>query len=317
MSQTASVDVCLQVFGKPYQTALTLLSLHKYIGERINKIYYIVEPARPKFDTVSVHILKDLIPNMEIFFPEIWIGLDNTDLTRLHEKSYRHSLRYQYGIENSKSDFLLIIHNDIFFKKDIVTYFLNEINEYFAIGHIGQCWNCPASQYDVVRRIGVNKCIPCNHSNYAEFVCNFTQLQKIYNEAKKRGHHLRWNAEDALTAEYEKRSWPLPECRVNEWCCMIHLKMVRNHTMPFGKCRPFGAYLPGQDMGVAWFRDMNHAGFRAKHLDIYSYIDHWGGHSALFNEEAYRQNEKAAAQKILQFFPEYVGTMNSLGLPLV
>lgn len=307
----------MQVFGKPYQTALTLLSLYKCSGQWINKIYYIVEPAKPKFDEVSVHILKDLIPGMEIFFPEIWMGVDNTDLTRLHEKSYRYSLRYQYGIENSENDFLLIIHNDIFFKKDIIAHFLNEINDYFAIGDIGQCWNCPASQYDIVRKTGVNRCVPCNHSDYAGFACNFSQLQQIYSEAKKRGLPLRWNAHEAFTAEYEKRPWPLPECRVNEWCCMIHLKVARKRMAPFGKCRPFGAYLPGQDIGVAWFRDMNHAGCRAKHSDIYSCIDHRGGHSALFNEQVYRHNEKAAARKIREVFPEYAETMKALGLPLV
>ena len=39
------VDVCINVFGKPWQTLCTLKSLMKHSGDKIDKIYFIKEKA--------------------------------------------------------------------------------------------------------------------------------------------------------------------------------------------------------------------------------------------------------------------------------
>jgi len=46
-----NVDVAINVYGKPYQTALTIQSLLKYSGNHIGKIFLILEKTN----------LKDLI----------------------------------------------------------------------------------------------------------------------------------------------------------------------------------------------------------------------------------------------------------------
>lgn len=82
---------------------------------------------------------------------------------------------------------------------------------------------------------------------------------------------MRWRAEKALSEEYHRRPWPLSECRLNEWCFIINLDIARKISSPLGEGRPFGAYIPRHDTGVAWFRDVNHGGFRVAHMDITPY----------------------------------------------
>lgn len=105
------VDTCLQVFGKPCQTALALLTLDQFSGQHINKIFLLIDPARPKMEDTPLQLLAGLLSNMETVTLPYWLGLENLDSGRLNEKDYRQSLRYQYGWENSEAEFLLLMHN--------------------------------------------------------------------------------------------------------------------------------------------------------------------------------------------------------------
>lgn len=306
-------DVCMQAFGKPLQTALALLTLHQFSGAFINKMFFVIEPAAPKYDNRSLNGLNGIVPSMHSFTPAIWNGLDELDPDRLKDEKYRHSIRYQYGWETSDADFLLLLHNDVVFKDDIVTPFINNIGANVGIGAIGQCWNCPAHNRAVTRRTNINKGNPCKPENYDNCSCSFDQLKEAYRISHLLKLPLRWKAEDALQREYEKRPWPLPECRLNEWCGMINLGKARKLTVPYGTGRPFGAYLPGHDLGVAWFRDMNHAGLRFAHMDIKPYVEHNPGHKALFDEKLYFERENQAARLIKTMYPEKVEFLRERG----
>lgn len=68
MSNNPSIDVDLQVFGKPWQTALALLTLDKYMGSYINNIFFIIESSQPKNDSVDVSLLENIVSKMKIIF---------------------------------------------------------------------------------------------------------------------------------------------------------------------------------------------------------------------------------------------------------
>ena len=120
MRKRALVDVALQVFGKPYQTALCLLSLMRHCEPWIGTIFFIIESAKPKYDTVTVTALTDLVPKMRTVFMKNWLGVGSVDTARLREAAYRRSVRYQYAWEKASSDFLLVIHNDASFCGDVI-----------------------------------------------------------------------------------------------------------------------------------------------------------------------------------------------------
>lgn len=315
MFDDKSIDVCMQVFGKPWQTALTLLTLEKHMGTDINNIFFLIEHAQPKNDPSDMTLLDDIVPNIKTILLPQWVGFEPLDFSRLNDDDYRLSLRYQYAFERSESDYLMIIHNDLIFKKNIIRPFIENITDHIAIGEVGQCWNCPLKREDIVQLISPNaEKNSCKREKYEHFRCSFDELSQAYECAEKRNYQLRYKAKDALTDEYRINPWPLPECRVNEWCCMINLKKAREVTIPVGKGRPFGAYIKGHDLGSAWFRDMHHRGFTAKHMDLSKYIIHIPGHRALFDPRLYKANEMKAMQIIKKSFPRSYKILIDKGL---
>jgi hypothetical protein len=66
MADKFKVDVAINVYGKPYQTALSILSLLKYSKKYINKIYINIEKKQPEdFDET---ILKELPIDIPVIF---------------------------------------------------------------------------------------------------------------------------------------------------------------------------------------------------------------------------------------------------------
>ena len=141
------VDVALNVFAKPYQTALSLLSLFKFSGAHIDRVYLQFEPYGSAFDHASPYIMAEYFQDRAVVSqPEIWLQLDAADPSRLNDPAYRHSIRYQYAFEHSDKQFLLTLHNDVLVLRDMVGAMLEQIKDAFAIGSVGQCWNCPAAR---------------------------------------------------------------------------------------------------------------------------------------------------------------------------
>lgn len=315
MVNNTSVDVCMQVFGKAWQTALALLTLDKYMGPDINKVFFVIEAVQPKKDPTNLAVLDGLIPNMETVCLSTWLGFEPMDPAKISERAYRENLRYQYAFEHTNAEYLMLLHNDVIFKKNIIQPFLDNIGDHIAIGEIGQCWNCPAKRDDIARSLNLNGIgAPCRREEYDKFQCDFEQLKQAYEYARKKAYPLRHKAEKGLTEEYRLNPWPFPECRVNEWCCLLDMRKARKATIPLGSGRPFGAYIEGHDLGSAWFRDMHRLGFSAKHMDMAKYVIHHMGHKALFNPRLYRENEMKAAKIIYKSFPKAYDWLKSRGL---
>jgi hypothetical protein len=97
--------------------------------------------------------------------------------------------------------------------------------------------------------------------------------------------------------------WPLPECRLNEWACMIDMEKARDITSPYGPCTPFGAM--HLDIATDWFYDVHRLGYTVAHSARTAYYAHaWAssdgsGHALLFDKDRYDSAE-ANAKRILE-----------------
>lgn len=264
------IDAIISVCGKPLQTVLALLSLERHCGHRIDKYYFIEENTRSQeIDTGSHdHILRVLGHKIVHFVPKQWNYCFHIDLDRMGDVDYRHSVRYQYGWEMSDKDHVLIIHNDAIFHGDVVSAMLDAIGDHVAAGHIGQCWYCPAAFTG-----------QCSPDTYMDFRPGYEDLLRMYKRAdppegmQVRAYHL-----PRMHEMFMQQPWPLPECRVNEWCCLVNMNIARSLTVPHGRVTPFGAILGvGKqilDIGCQWFRDMHLRGKTCLNFDIYQYMHH-------------------------------------------
>ena len=150
-------DVAVNIFAKPYQTSLAILSLLRMCGSHIRCLWLQFEPAGSRFDTISPYTIawylkeKKLVP-LRVFQPEIWFDCKVAERSRFSEEAYRLGLRFECALEQSDAQFLYLLHNDVFIQKDILGAMLQGIGKAFAIGPIGQCWNGWSSGWNALRR---------------------------------------------------------------------------------------------------------------------------------------------------------------------
>lgn len=286
MTEKRTVDVAINVYGKPYQTAITLLSLLKHSGQWIDKIYFIEERKQPA--NTDLRFLYTLFGDRLIRFrPSFWLWTNPFKRRFLLKFSaFRHAIRYQYAWEKSDKQYLLITHNDVLYTDDLVGAYLQNIGDNIGIGKIGQCWNCPAHT--------ANRCDGNRYWDYRPSKEELADLVRQY--PGPRTTHF--------ASEVERlSSWPTPECRLNEYTALINLKKARPVTMPEGPAIPFGAY-DGLDVATRWFWDVSNKGYRTANFDFDPYAQHdWigqmnSGHAALFDDKLYARTEAIAREQL-------------------
>jgi hypothetical protein len=280
-----AVDIAIQYYGKPYQTALTLHSLLRYSSHWIGRIYLTIEKKQP--DGESVRLLRSLTGLLEKpvheHHPIFHIGWGHPigHLWKSWIPAYRNSFRYQYAWENSQANFLLLLHNDMLFHGDLIAAYLDRINGALAIGQVGQCWNCSAAAAGL-----------CAPDRFQDFQPSGTELRQLYRQFPGTRQ-----SEYARVLKGREYTWPLPECRLNEFAALIDLQQAR--TIP--KAPIFGAF-EGLDTGSAWFWHAIRHGYRIQHLDFSPWATHaWathphGGKSANTNLELYDHAEAKALE---------------------
>ncbi|KAA6431601.1 hypothetical protein FEM33_25180 [Dyadobacter flavalbus] len=259
------IDVCVLYFGKPYQTIISILSLLKYSRRHINKIYITVEKKQP-FDTYGdiykvIHAIKPII-EIDLFYPDYFYNLDTLDYERVkNDTPYRWSIPYQYALENAKGKFLFIMHNDMVFHKDMISDMLASYdgNEKMAgTGSIGQCWSCPASFAGL-----------CNGFKFQDYIPDQTQaitLHEQFDTPRK---------EKDIEILKAGKVHPLPECRLNEYACMINLEIYKTTTLPYAENVCFGGNWGfTADLGTGWFHQMVNQGYQFKHFILEDYAIH-------------------------------------------
>ena len=296
---SAQIDVLINVCGKPYQTALALLTLERVSGHHIDRIWFVEENTKDL--DVDIHtgrhgfVLDRLAHKISYLRPEVWHYCFALEPEKLGDLTYRQAIRYQWGWESTDKDHVLIIHNDAHFHGDVVGAMLDGIGDHIAIGHVGQCWYCPAAF--------TGKCGP---DSYMDYRPSFAELQDLYKKTRApegslmRAYHL-----PRMHDCFVRQPWPLPECRVNEWCALIDMKKARPLTVPKGRVTPFGAILNvGKqilDVGCGWFRDMHVRGHTCGNFDIYRYMHHDvppTGQPTLLDRAAYEGRELAALARL-------------------
>lgn len=304
------IDVAMNIFAKPYQTALSVLSLLKHSGGHVGNVWLQFEPYGSQYDIVSPYAIAQYLSNRmgdrcRVFQPEYWLDLNAADPARLHEDAYRYGIRYQYAFEHSTSRRLFLMHNDVLILQDVLGFMRDQMGEAVAVGHLGQCWNCPAHVEALTRE--VMGCGPCDPLNYMNFRPDFGQLQQLYTLALQKGIFARpYN--QGFTGIFDQQSWPLPECRVNEWACLLDLEASRPVCVPNGPVLPPGAYRQCGpvclDIGVEWFRGMHALGRFARHLDLSRHLKHWVG-TGKVTARRYALAEENALKILLANFPDY------------
>ena len=310
------VDVAVNIFAKPWQTALSLLSLYRQSQQHINEYWLQFEPVGSRFDSISPYtvlpyLIKEMGLKIHVFQPEKWQARTPAREEQLRDKEFRKQLRYGNAFENTDNRYLFLTHNDVFFRKDLVGALKENIGGAFAIGKLGQCWNCPASDQRIMKECA--NCAPCGPDRYREVRPSFDELKEIYQKAREIGFPARPYDKNCFSDEFQKQPWPLPECRINEWACLINMQMVRPLSMPFGSAWPPGAYrdCSGHNLDVVtpFFRDLHAQGLYAAHFNISGYMDHWVGTG---NKSAarYAYSEDRAKLLLEKFFPDFIKWVN-------
>lgn len=271
------IDVIINVYGKPWQTLCTLKSLMLHSGHHIDRIYLIEERSQPE----DVKWIYPYFDNLIAYVPVRYEFAKKT--VNFRNESDRFSIRYQYGLEKSDKRHVFITHNDVLYIEDVVGEMLSRIGDAIGIGEIGQCWNCPANHAGL-----------CSGEKFYEWNPTYEQAMLLPLP------HVRTSAEN-ISREYPK---PMPECRLNEWACLIDRVASNRETPPNGNTNFFGIY--GIDLGGFWFRSL--------HLKGYKFVDyrkgwkhsHWSeldtGYQTQLNPEIYSKSEESAKKYFLDNF---------------
>jgi hypothetical protein len=292
------VDIAICAYGKPYHTAVSLLSLLDHSGAHIDKIYFQEEKSQP-FDS-DFSFIKSHVTDADIihYVPSMHHGWHPNDSNRLSEEGYRTSIRYQYAWENTDKNYLFILHNDCRFSHDIIGDMLSKLDgsDYTGVGPIGQCWNCPAHHAGV-----------CDGSRYESYTPSYEDVCDLI--AKHPSPRISPDTVD------RQQPMPLPECRLNEFYCLINISKVRDVVSPKGEVPPIG--MMGLDTGVDWFRQLVLRGHRF--LNWYDHTIHgWtnasnGGHQSNTDAELYKKMEETAKSCFLEKW----GRGNCRGTPAI
>lgn len=285
------IDVSIMIYGKPYHTAVALHSLFKYSGHLINKIFVTFEKNQP-FNS-DPEVLKELLIGLPVEYNVSKYHFGARDFSeglinraKFYIPTFRKSAKYQYAFETSKNTYLFVLHNDMIFKGDLLSYYMEQIGDDIAVATVGQCWNCPAHQ------------TKCDSHSYFDYRPSAKEIEDLYVDFPNQRPIIQ------KVIGNGKAGWPLPECRLNEYVTLFNRKKVRKISIPFGSVRPFG--IPNNlDYGIPWFRDVSLKGYKLKHVAFDEFAIHgWtsnsaGGTNSLVNKSMYEIEEDMAKETLL------------------
>jgi hypothetical protein len=231
------VDVAINYYGKSFQTIATIQSLLNYSHKSIDKIYLVVEKKQPFFS--NLNFIKRIYPNLILYTPSTYEFMKSK--VDYFIQNDRFKVRYQFPIENSDKKYIFLSHNDVLYTGDVVGEMLAIIEGNAGVGQIGQCWNCPASFAK-----------KCNPDSYHLYRPSTKELIELINQFPSPRTNLN-------CIDYEN-TFPLPECRLNEWACLLDRELLIKESKPVGNGPLFGEY-DKLDLGSKWFKYMNLLGY--------------------------------------------------------
>jgi len=246
------VDVAVNYCGKPYRMLRTLESLLEHSGRHIDAIYLICEPRQPRSDEDMGVLTRRLGSRLRVHTVAQYFGWNARSLLRVRrDAERRRSVRYQYALEETDKPYVFVTHNDVVYHADLVGELVRVLDagSYAGAGAVGQCWNCPACTAGL-----------CDGTRNARL--RLTSVQALLLSVRVRSPRTRpWRI-------HPRRPVPLPECRLNEFACLLDVGAYRQDTMPWGSAPPLGFYGWELDLGCAWFRAMVAGGHAFAHVPI-------------------------------------------------
>ena len=299
------VDVSVNYYGKPYQTIVTLLTLCKYSRQHIENIYLVVEKQQPFDQYGEFKLLKWALKDLPVhyYFPDHFYYHGSPPIESLNEADKRYGLKYQYGLEKTDKVFHFLSHNDCLYKADLLGMMLQQVKksegEVAGVGMIGQCWNCPALFAQVCDRSRLEQF----HPSAEEYLNIMEQYPVPMASARKAIHY------NLIKRGY---TYPLPECRLNEYACLVNANLYQQLTQPRGVILPLGAAWHGTDWGTVWFYSMVNAGYKFIHFPFEPHMAHApftpakSGHVSDHDSIEYYKNEENAQQYLQKEFPAAV-----------
>lgn len=287
------VDVAINALARPYQTLLCIASLLHHNADAVNRVYLIIDADTPSEEVRKFEIVKDTCDTDIVFFQsELSHGYFDNITGPFDDEAYRMGVRYQYAWEHSDADYLFVAHNDCSFTGPVIPAMLDAVGDHLIIGQLGVCWNCPAAWAG-----------KCKRGEYQSYKPAYEELYALYDSITNPpvDFDFRYHRTD-FNEKWREKPWPLPACRVNEWCCLIDLKRARPATVPFGPAVPFGAttYIGDilVDTSCEWFHDVMNMGFSAADFPVEEYMIHRHGISQSFDRVKYLLSEKQALEDL-------------------
>lgn len=295
------VDVSLSFFGKPYQTIVTLHSLFQHSRQHIDKVYLSIERQQPHEDWDGIYKVVDFFREKNIRFklfqPRYFLNPNVNDYERTRsDKEYRQSIMFQHSLEDSDKKYVCVLHNDLLFHGDMIGAMLEKLKqspeELAGIGSIGQCWSCPASWAKV--------CTPSTFEQYKPSPNAAIELHEAFDTPRQ---------ERDIDVIKAGRVHPLPECRLNEYCCLINIPLYRQNTLPAGDIGCYGGGWDGVDLGTVWSHDMYNRGYRFQHVPLEDYVRHAPFDDSGSGTLSYTRNEQywKAEANARAYIEKYLG----------
>ena len=272
------VDVAIQSYKKPESLLYTLMTLKEHCEELIDNVFinddcsnddtiakYTAESVKKYFANWNIYVRENKKnvgwkPSYVFgYFPRYLkvskvIGKIIQKYTNTGEFFQREDMRYQWALDKTDKKYLFIIHDDVEFKQNILQKYVDyaeSLTKPAIVGDLGQCWRCPYQN--------------------EPFFCNPTKI---------------------MNGDYSTNIWPLTDfkdssekrsCRINEWCCLISVKVTKDILQ---KERAFfGNYDDKGDIGAYWFERAIVLGYSfgdplPNQEDRQKYYIHgWQGHS--------------------------------------
>lgn len=299
---TKRVDVAVIIYGKPYNTIVSIKSILEYSRQHIDKIYLTYESRQPHDDWGGLHKVLDYFKGDPVEFvvhrPAYFLPSNPRDIERARtDNRYRQSMMFQYALEKTDKPYVCVIHNDLRFHGDMIGDMLAQYDqrpELAGVGSIGQCWSCPASY------AYANRCTSVTMHQYVPDRQEAIALHTEYNTLRQ---------EIDLQVLESGRIHPLPECRLNEYCALINIDIYRKNTLPAGPVLCYGSGWDGADVATVWFYQMFNRGHKFQHMVLEDYLTHapfeesGGGTITYSNAERYWLSEKKAREYINATYP--------------
>lgn len=247
------IDVAVQSYKKPESLIYTLFTLYRHSRDAIDTVwinddrsggdvlghYEALERSgalspwkiRVRQNTCRMGWWVSFVRGYKPEYSSLWFRLKRMAWNFYKNGSVyveKDDLRYQWAISHTDKKHLLVIHDDIEFKDDVVSVYLASMkadSRRAIVGDLGQCWRC----------------------DFRAQGCDPAKLTKGYRPSPQ------W---PSTRIKPDSHAWA---CRINEWSALLKVE-VADEIARTEKVF-FGNYDANGDLSAYWFSKVVQAGY--------------------------------------------------------